>query len=64
MTRMELIDWLEKEIAAFPGKTSLLMMDLQPGSLGVRAGHLIGEREAEILRAATLREELSRLAAE
>ena len=29
------------------------MMDLQPGSLGVRAGHLIGEREAEILRAAT-----------
>ncbi len=42
----------------------ILMMDLQPGSLGVRAGHLIGEREAEILRAATLREELSKLAAE
>ena len=31
MTRMELIDWLEKEIAAFPGKTSLLMMDLLRG---------------------------------
>ncbi len=29
MTRLELIDWLEKEIAAFPCKTSLLMMDLQ-----------------------------------
>lgn len=41
-----------------------LMMDLQPGSLGVRAGHLIGEREAEILRAATLREELSKLITE
>ena len=41
-----------------------LMMELQPGSLGVRAGRLIGEREAEILRAATLREELSKLAAE
>lgn len=38
-----------------------LMMDLQPGSLGVRAGHLIGEREAEILRAEALREELSAL---
>ena len=37
----------------------LLMMDLQPGSLGVRAGHLIGEREAEILRAKILREELA-----
>ena len=31
MTRMELIDWLEKEIAAFPGKTSLLIMDLLRG---------------------------------
>ncbi len=41
----------------------MLMMDLQPGSLGVRAGHLIGEREAEILRANTLREELGKLAA-
>ena len=39
----------------------LLMMDLQPGSLGVRAGRLIGERESEILRASALREELSRL---
>ena len=42
----------------------LLMMDLQPGSLGVRAGRLIGEREAEILRAKTLREELASLTAE
>ena len=41
----------------------LLMMDLQPGSLGVRAGRLIGEREAEILRANTLREELGALSA-
>ena len=41
-----------------------LMMDLQPGSLGVRAGHLIGEREAEILRAKTLREEMKTLAIE
>jgi protein arginine kinase len=39
----------------------LLMMDLQPGSLGVRAGHLMGEREAEILRAKVLREELELL---
>ncbi len=31
MTRLELIDWLEKEIAAFPCKTSLLMMDLERG---------------------------------
>ena len=42
----------------------VLMMDLQPGSLGVRAGHLIGEREAEILRAKILREELSALSGE
>ena len=42
----------------------VLMMDLQPGSLGVRAGHLIGEREAEILRAKILREELSTLSGE
>ena len=41
-----------------------LMMDLQPGSLGVRAGHLIGERESEILRAKILREELSNLGSE
>ena len=41
-----------------------LMMDLQPGSLGVRAGRLIGEREAEILRAKTLREEFASLTAE
>ena len=40
------------------------MMDLQPGSLGVRAGHLIGERESEILRAKILREELSNLGSE
>lgn len=31
MTRQELIDWVEAEIAAFPCKTSLLMMDLQRG---------------------------------
>lgn len=31
MTRQELIDWLETEIAAFPCKTSLLMTDLQRG---------------------------------
>ena len=42
----------------------LLMMDLQPGSLGVRAGRLIGERESEILRAKTLREELALLSGE
>ena len=42
----------------------VLMMDVQPGSLGVRAGKLIGEREAEILRAKVLREELTRLVSE
>lgn len=31
MTRLELIDWVEKEISLFPCKTSLLMMDLQRG---------------------------------
>ncbi len=31
MKRQELIDWLEAEIAAYPCKTSLLMMDLQRG---------------------------------
>ena len=31
MKRQELIDWLEGEIAAFPCKTSLLMMDLTRG---------------------------------
>ena len=31
MKRQELIDWLEAEIAAFPCKTSLLMMDLTRG---------------------------------
>lgn len=35
-----------------------LMMDMQPGSLGVRAGKLIGEREGEILRAKLMREQL------
>ncbi|MDY3027581.1 MAG: ATP--guanido phosphotransferase [Candidatus Faecivicinus sp.] len=39
----------------------LLMMDMQPGSLGVRAGKLISNREAEILRARTVREELKRM---
>lgn len=38
-----------------------LMMDLQPGSLGVFAGKLIGEREGEILRAKLLREKLNEL---
>lgn len=42
----------------------VLMMDVQPGSLGVRAGKLIGERESEILRAKLLREELSKLVSE
>lgn len=42
----------------------MLMMDLQPGSLGVRTGRLIGERESEIIRAKTLRDELSVLAGE
>ena len=37
------------------------MMDVQPGSLGVRAGKLIGDREAEILRARIVREELKKL---
>ena len=49
--------------APLPG-LDLIMMDVQPGSLGVRAGKLIGDREAEILRAKVLREELSRLVAE
>lgn len=39
----------------------VLMMDVQPGSLGVKAGKLISDREAEILRAKILREELTRL---
>ena len=39
----------------------VLMLDVQPGSLGVKAGKLIGDRESEILRAKILREELSRL---
>ena len=39
-----------------------LMMDLQPGSLGVRSGKLIGEREGEILRAKILREQLAQYA--
>ena len=41
-----------------------LMMDLQPGSLGVRAGKLVGEREGEILRAQLLREQLLQLVAD
>ena len=49
--------------APLPG-LDLIMMDVQPGSLGVRAGKLIGDREAEILRAKVLREELCRLVAE
>ncbi|MBE5774148.1 MAG: ATP--guanido phosphotransferase [Clostridiales bacterium] len=42
----------------------ILMMDMQPGSLGVRAGKLIGERESEILRASLVREELKKLVSE
>ena len=42
----------------------ILMMDVQPGSLGVRAGKLIGQREGEILRAKILREELKKLVSE
>ena len=38
-----------------------LMMDMQPGSLGVRAGKLISDREAEILRAKIVREELKKM---
>ena len=49
--------------APLPG-LDLIRMDVQPGSLGVRAGKLIGDREAEILRAKVLREELGRLVAE
>ena len=41
-----------------------LMMDVQPGSLGVRAGKLIGDRESEILRAKVAREELKKLVTE
>ena len=49
--------------APLPGLDTL-MMDVQPGSLGVRAGKLIGSRESEILRAKILREELQQLVAE
>ena len=42
----------------------ILMMDVQPGSLGVRAGKLIGQREGEILRASLLREELKKMVSE
>ena len=45
-------------------KLDRLMMDVQPGSLGVRAGKLMCERESEILRAKVLREELTRLVSE
>ncbi len=49
--------------APLPGLDTL-MMDVQPGSLGVRAGKLISPRESEILRAKILREELQALVAE
>lgn len=42
----------------------ILMMDVQPGSLGVRAGKLIGQREGEILRASVLRDELKKMVSE
>ena len=38
-----------------------IMMDVQPGSLGVHAGKLISSRESEILRAKMLREEMSKI---
>ena len=41
-----------------------LMMDLQPGSLAVRAGKLLGERESEICRAQMFREELKKIVME
>ena len=49
--------------APLPG-LDMLMMDVQPGSLGVRAGRLMGKRESEILRAKVLREELQKLVSE
>ena len=49
--------------APLPG-LDMLMMDVQPGSLGVRAGKLISPRESEILRAQVLREELKKLVSE
>ena len=49
--------------APLPGLDTL-MMDVQPGSLGVRAGKLISPRESEILRAKILREEMQDLVAE
>lgn len=49
--------------APLPGLDQM-MMDLQPGSLGVRAGKLISPRESEILRARLLREELPGLVAD
>ena len=42
----------------------VMMMDVQPGSLGMRAGKLISPREAEILRAKLLREQLTALVSE
>ena len=41
-----------------------MMMDLQPGSLAVQAGKLIGEREGELLRARLMREQLIKLVAD
>lgn len=41
-----------------------IMMDLQPGSLGVRAGKLISARESDILRAEVLREEMRNIVSE
>lgn len=49
--------------APLPG-LDVLMMDVQPGSLGVRAGKLMGTRESEILRAQVLRDELQTLVSE
>jgi len=49
--------------APLPGLDQL-MMDVQPGSLGVRAAKLMSSRESEILRAQVLREELKKLVSE
>ena len=46
------------------GELDQLMMEMQPGSLAHKAGRLLSEREAEILRAERLAEELPKLVIE
>ena len=46
------------------GELDQLMMDLQPGALGLGAGKLLSEREAQIQRAERLREALPELLGE